>query len=99
MCRLKPCEERWLALGFPAWQTDGLLEEFAMYRRGEAAGVESGMLEALSRTPNSFGEFARDYAPTFSLDMSGSNVPSMQTNSPASESSSQVAARELARPS
>jgi uncharacterized protein YbjT (DUF2867 family) len=53
------------ALGFPAWQVDGLLEEFGMYRRGEAAGVESGVCEALSRTPRSFAEFARDYASLF----------------------------------
>ncbi len=53
-------------LGFPAWQADGLLEEFAMYRRGEAAGVESGVREALGRPPRSFDEFARDYAPLLS---------------------------------
>jgi hypothetical protein len=53
-------------LGFPAWQADGLLEEFAMYRRGEAAGVESGVREALGHSPRSFDEFARDYAPLFS---------------------------------
>jgi len=47
-------------LGFPAWQADGLLEEFAMYRRDEAAGVESGIREALGRSPRSFDEFARD---------------------------------------
>jgi uncharacterized protein YbjT (DUF2867 family) len=29
-------------LGLPAWQADGLLEEFAMYRRGQATAVESG---------------------------------------------------------
>lgn len=52
-------------LGFPAWQADGLLEEFAMYRRGEAASVESGVQEALGRSPPSFEEFARDYAPSF----------------------------------
>jgi uncharacterized protein YbjT (DUF2867 family) len=52
-------------LGFPAWQADGLLEEFAMYRRGEAAGVEPGLREALGRPPRSFEEFARDYAPLF----------------------------------
>jgi uncharacterized protein YbjT (DUF2867 family) len=52
-------------LGFPAWQADGLLEEFAMYRRGEAAGVEPGVPEALGRPPRSFDEFARDYAPLF----------------------------------
>jgi uncharacterized protein YbjT (DUF2867 family) len=50
-------------LGFPPWQADGLLEEFAMYRRDEAAGVESGVFQALSRRPRSFGEFASDYAP------------------------------------
>jgi len=27
-------------LGLPAWQADGLLEEFAMYRRGEASEVD-----------------------------------------------------------
>ena len=52
-------------LGLPAWQADGLLEEFAMYRRGEATAVESGVVEALNRGPRSFGEFARDYAPLF----------------------------------
>jgi uncharacterized protein YbjT (DUF2867 family) len=52
-------------LGFPPWQADGLLEEFAMYRRGEAAGVESGVAKALNRSPRSFAEFARDYAPVF----------------------------------
>ena len=52
-------------LGFPAWQADGLLEEFAMYRRGEAAGVEPGVREALGRPARSFDEFARDYAPLF----------------------------------
>ena len=53
-------------LGFPPWQADGLLEEFAMYRRGEAAEVESGVSEALCRPPRSFDEFVRDYAPLFS---------------------------------
>lgn len=52
-------------LGFPAWQADGLLEEFAMYRRGAAAGVEAGVREALGRPPRSFDEFARDHAPLF----------------------------------
>jgi uncharacterized protein YbjT (DUF2867 family) len=52
-------------LGFPAWQADGLLEEFAMYRRGEAAGVEPGVREALGQPPRAFDAFARDYAPLF----------------------------------
>jgi uncharacterized protein YbjT (DUF2867 family) len=52
-------------LGVPAWQADGLLEEFAMYRRGEAAGVAPGVRDALGRQPRAFAEFARDYAPLF----------------------------------
>ena len=52
-------------LGFPAWQADGLLEEFAMYRRGDAAGIEPGVREALGRSARSFDEFARDYASLF----------------------------------
>jgi uncharacterized protein YbjT (DUF2867 family) len=52
-------------LDFPAWQADGLLEEFDMYRRGEAAEIESGVTDALGRSPRPFAEFARDYAPLF----------------------------------
>jgi uncharacterized protein YbjT (DUF2867 family) len=52
-------------LGFPAWQADGLIEEFAMYRRGEAAAIEPGIREALGRPARSFDEFARVYAPMF----------------------------------
>lgn len=52
-------------LGFPAWQADGLLEEFAMYRRGEAAEVEPGVNEALGGPSRSFEQFARDYASLF----------------------------------
>lgn len=52
-------------LGFPGWQADGLLEEFAMYQRGEAAEVEPGVKEALGRPSRSFDEFARDYASLF----------------------------------
>jgi uncharacterized protein YbjT (DUF2867 family) len=52
-------------LEFPAWQADGLVEEFAMHRPGEAAGIEAGVREALDRPPRSFAEFARDYAAPF----------------------------------
>jgi hypothetical protein len=54
-----------VGLGFPPWQADGLLEEFAMYRRGEATTVEPDVGEALGRPARSFDEFARDYAPVF----------------------------------
>ena len=52
-------------LGFPAWQADGLLEEFEMYRRGEAAEIESGVTDSLSRSARPFADFARDYAALF----------------------------------
>lgn len=51
--------------GFPMWQADGLLEEFAMYRRGEATGVEPGVRDALGQPPRTFDAFARDYAQMF----------------------------------
>jgi uncharacterized protein YbjT (DUF2867 family) len=55
-----------VGVGFPTWQADGLLEEYAQYRRGEAAAVKSGVQDALGRVPRRFEEFARDYAPRFS---------------------------------
>jgi hypothetical protein len=42
-----------------------LLEEFEMYRRGEAPAIESGVTDALGRSPRPFAQFARDYAPLF----------------------------------
>jgi uncharacterized protein YbjT (DUF2867 family) len=51
--------------GTPEWQADGLVEEFAMYRRGKASGVESGVQDALGRPSSTFADFARDYAPEF----------------------------------
>jgi uncharacterized protein YbjT (DUF2867 family) len=59
----EPMRAALAGLGFPAWQADGLLDECAMYRRGEAARVELGVREALGRPPRSFDESARDYAP------------------------------------
>lgn len=55
-----------LGLGFPGWQVKGLLEDYAHYRRNEAAVVASGVQEAISREPHSFREFAHDYATVFS---------------------------------
>lgn len=57
--------EALLGAGFPLWQADGLLEEYAQYRRGEAAAVLPGVQEALGRPPRRFEEFARDYAAMF----------------------------------
>ncbi len=55
-----------LSIGFPLWQADGLMEEYAHYRRNEAAEVTSGVRDAISQEPRSFESFARDYAAMFS---------------------------------
>src|ERR671921_790351 len=55
-----------LGFGMPEWQADGLVEDYAHYRRGEAEVVTSGVQDAIGKAPRSFEEFARDYAPMFS---------------------------------
>lgn len=61
-------------LAFPIWQADGLVEEFEMYRRGEASEIESGVREALHRSPRPFESFARDYASAFDA-VAGTSKP------------------------
>ncbi|MFD2934886.1 SDR family oxidoreductase [Spirosoma flavum] len=53
-------------IGFPDWQADGLIEDYAHYSRNEAAAVEPGVNEATGRPPRSFTTFAHDYASAFS---------------------------------
>jgi uncharacterized protein YbjT (DUF2867 family) len=55
-----------LAIGLPRWQVEGLVEDYAYYRRGEASAIASGVQVATGAMPHSFDEFARDYAPAFS---------------------------------
>jgi len=50
-----------VGFGMPVWQADGLIEDYAHYRRNEAALIASGVQE-ISKTPRSFEDFARDYA-------------------------------------
>ena len=57
--------ELFIKVGFPVWQADGLLEDFAHYRKSEAAAVASGVKEAIGKQPFSFDDFARDYADIF----------------------------------
>lgn len=52
-------------IGFPAWQADGLIEDYAHYSRNEAAAVTAGVQEATGQAPRSFAAFARDYADEF----------------------------------
>ena len=54
-----------LGAKFPLWQADGLLEEYAHYRRNEAAAIGTGIKESLGKEPRSFETFAHDYAPMF----------------------------------
>ena len=55
-----------LEAGMPEWQADGLLEDYAHYRRAEAAEVTSGVKDATGKAPRPFSEFASDYATGFS---------------------------------
>lgn len=53
------------AAGFPAWQVDGLIEDYAHYERGEASQVTSDVVNVTSQLPHSFDDFAHDYASKF----------------------------------
>lgn len=53
-------------MGMPAWQADGLVEDYAHYRRGEATAVLPGVRDATGRPPRDFAGFARDHAAVLS---------------------------------
>jgi uncharacterized protein YbjT (DUF2867 family) len=55
-----------LNVGLPRWQVDGLIEDYAHYRRGEASTIATGVQDATGARPRSFDDFARDYAQAFS---------------------------------
>ena len=50
-----------LKMGMPRWQAEGLVEDYAHYRRGEASAVSTGVIEATGVRPRSFEEFVHDY--------------------------------------
>ena len=54
-----------LSARMPAWQVDGLIEDYAHYARGEAAAVSSTVREVTGRDPRDLTAFARDYAQAF----------------------------------
>ncbi len=54
-----------LDLGMPEWQAAGLVEEYSIYRNGEAAEVTDAVLEVTGAAPRSFSEFAQDYSAMF----------------------------------
>src|SRR5918992_23028 len=50
-----------VGFGFPEWQADGLIEDYAHYRRGEASTVSTAVRDVTGHPPRSFAAFARDY--------------------------------------
>ena len=57
--------EALLAAGFPAWQADGLLEDYAHYSRNEASMLTPDVARVTGKNPRSFADFAVDYASEF----------------------------------
>ena len=49
----------------PAWQVDGLVEDYAHYARGEAETVSTHVREVTGADPRDMGECAQDYARAF----------------------------------
>jgi uncharacterized protein YbjT (DUF2867 family) len=49
----------------PPWQVDGLLEDYAHYRRGEAAAVSPAVEKITGKRATDVRQFARDYAQAF----------------------------------
>ncbi len=54
-----------LGFGMPAWQADGLVEDYDHYRRGEAAEVTSTVRDITGSEATRFSRFAKDYAAKF----------------------------------
>jgi len=40
-----------LSFGFPVWQADGLIEDYAHYRRGEASGIYTSIQDVTGAAP------------------------------------------------
>ena len=55
-----------LGVGFPIWQADGLLEDYAHYSRNEASFITSDVQNITGNSPRTFATFTQDYAPVFS---------------------------------
>ncbi|GLU55402.1 NAD(P)-dependent oxidoreductase [Dyadobacter frigoris] len=62
----KALKQMLLHVGFPEWQAEGLVEDYAHYKLGEAAEVKSGVKEATGNEARGFDNFINDYASLFS---------------------------------
>ncbi|MCF2492909.1 SDR family oxidoreductase [Dyadobacter chenhuakuii] len=58
-------EEMLLKVGFPTWQAEGLVEDYAHYKKGEASEVAPGIMDATGTAPRTFSDFAKDHAALF----------------------------------
>jgi uncharacterized protein YbjT (DUF2867 family) len=58
--------EALLGFGFPPWQADSLVEDYAHYRRGEASAVSSSVQDVTARAPVPFAAFVGHYQRAFS---------------------------------
>jgi uncharacterized protein YbjT (DUF2867 family) len=52
-------------LGVPPWQAEGIVEDYAHYRRGEAAAVSTAVQGVTGVPPHTLLAFARDYRSAF----------------------------------
>lgn len=52
-------------MGMPAWQAEGLAEDYAHYGRGEAAGVSPDVERVTGRPARTVQDFAAEYAAAF----------------------------------
>jgi uncharacterized protein YbjT (DUF2867 family) len=52
----------------PAWQVDGLIEDYAHYARGEAAVVHDTVMSVTGHAPRTIATFARDHQNAFLAD-------------------------------
>lgn len=59
-------KEALLNVGFPEWQADGLLEDYAHYRLDEASALTPDVAHVTGREPRTFEQFVKDHASLFS---------------------------------
>jgi uncharacterized protein YbjT (DUF2867 family) len=55
-----------LGAGFPIWQAEGLLEDYAHYSRNEASAITTDVQDVTGKPARNFMDFVRDFAPAFS---------------------------------
>jgi hypothetical protein len=54
-------QEALARLGFPEWQAEGLIEDYAHYRRGEAEIISSATETVTGQPPRSLATFLGDH--------------------------------------